>query len=444
LRRLFVLLSFLFTASYCFAQHPSGHAFILTGWVFDQQGNPIPYASVGLLERHLGTSTNMAGGFMVRVKGDSLIYTDTLVISCLGYKSFKKALNQVRDTLVVTLRKHTYELDEVIITNRTAAEVVAEMFKMKKKNYPRRKFAVSAFYRGLIRNDSTYVMMTEAVLNITDKGYHKLGDTKFYLNELKYLDEREFDSLDVHYDSLIEMNEAYRLWRLDYMNWSFDRTAIFGRLASLEYRLDSITYFDNQPVYCISVLNGSSWFYNQLFIRMDNFALLEARRGVYLESYVKKNKRLFSPGHAVDDRHSMVEVVQYKPYQGKWYLSYASLTESLVGGDKQKSKRLANEIAREKGSTELNYTGIKYNGRILDPAKNNYFRQIELLITHIFSKSAKIKKGQLMDKKQYIYRYPVPYHNQFWLNYRQLQLNPNLKRAKQHLQVAEILNRTGN
>ncbi len=439
-----LLLLWLIAATYCYGQPARDARYSLVGWVFDEHGKPVPYASVGLVQLHVGTSTNMAGGFLVRLKAGSLLVTDTLVISCLGYKSYKRAMADISDTLIVTLKSHSYTMDEIIVTNLTAGEVVAEMFKMKRKNYPRKKFKTEGFFRGLIRNDSTYVMMTEAVVSMVDKGYRKLGDTKAYLQELKYIDEREFDSLDVNYDTLTETNEVYRLWELDYMNWSFDRVDIFPVKRSLKYRLDSITYFDDDPVYCISVLNGSSWFYNQIFIRMDDFALLEARRGIYLESYVKKTASIFNKGHAVDDRHLRVEVVQYRPYGGKWYLYYASLTESLIGGDKQKVRRLANARAQAQGSAEVDYTGIEYNGRLLDPEKNNYFRQTELLITRILPKKEKVKKGKLMDPRHYVYRNPVPYNQAFWQHYRQLQLNPNLKRARQHLSQAEILNATDN
>jgi hypothetical protein len=414
----------------------------LTGRVLDMNGKPIPYASVGLLQHQIGTSTNLSGGFLVIFKPDSLIESDTLVINVLGYKSFRQALNSINDTLIVRLENHIYKLKEVIITNLSAADIVAKAFKFKKKNYPAKKFKTEVFFRGLIRNDSTYVMMTEAVLNITDKGYHKHGDTKFYLNQLKYIDERDLDSLDIHYDNFTENNEVYRLWELDYMNYAFDKISWFPA-KYLKYELDSITYFDNHPVYCISV-NAGKRFYNRLFIRMDNFALIEVQRGMYLGNPNQQStaEKLGNISYGVDDKHSRMEVIQYKPYKGKWYLSYVSLTSSVIGGDRQKVKRLANEKAREEGTSELNYSGIEYDGRILDPDKNNYFRHDELLIIHIFNKKEKIEKGQLMAQDKYVHRYKVPYDEEFWRNYRQLQLNPNLKRANRHLKEAEILNTT--
>jgi len=443
--RYLVFISLLAMGNLAFSQTSKSTTYYqLVGKVLDMNNNPIPYATVGLINHQIGTSTNQSGSFIVSLKLDSLIKSDTLLVSVLGYRSYRKPLNSIGDSLIIRLESHIYELDAVMITNLTAAEVVAMALKFKKKNYPTKKFKTTAFFRGLIRNDSTYVMMTEAVVNITDKGYHKLGDTKFYLQELKFFDERNFDSLDIYYNNFAEHNEVNILWGLDYMNYSFDKISYFP-FKSIKYELDSITYFDNQLVYCISQKTGPL-LYNRIFIRMDNFALIEVHRGWNLSK--AKNKRTkgksVDEGDNNDDLHLRMEVVQYKPYKGKWYLSYASLKANVIGGDKQKVKRLAFERAQKLGAKELDYSGIEFDGRILDPDKNNYFRHDELLITHIFDKKEKMKKGQLMDKKKYVYRYNVPYDQDFWQNYQQLLLNPNLKRAKSHLKKAEILNTNSN
>jgi len=308
----------------------------------------------------------MSGTFTLRLERNKALETDTLVISVLGYKSFKQPLNLIKDSITVILESHTYHLKEVYVTDLSAAGIVAKAFDLKKKNYPTKKFKTQAFYRGLIRNDSTYQMLTEGVLTITDKGYKKLGDTKFYLNELKYIDERKFDSLDIHYDTLGESNEVINLWALDYMNYSFDKIDLFSNtLGKIKYELDSITYFNNQPVFCISVKTFSS-FENQVFIRMDNFAIIEARRKWRLPLEER------SKSTTIDGKNDRVEVVQYKQHNGKYYLSYASLASSVIGGDKQKASRLAHERARAEGSNSLDYTGLEYDGRILDRTINNY------------------------------------------------------------------------
>lgn len=348
--------------------------FYLEGKVLDTENNPIPYASVGLLHDQIGTSTNLSGGFLLRLPMDTVINSDTLVISVLGYKSYKQPLKGLRNSIVVKLENHTYELKEIIVTDLSAAAIVAKALKLRKKNYSTKKFKTQAFFRGLVRNDSTYMMMTEAQLTITDKGYQKFGDTKLYLNELKYIDERNFDSLDVHYDTLAEVNEVDRLWKLDYMNWSFDKIDWLYSPEKAKYELDSITYFDNQPVFCISVKTKKQLF-NQVFIRMDNFAIIEVHRGWRFSDANQKstNERIGGIGSTIDGRNYRIEVVQYKKHKGKYYLSYASLASPIIGGDKQKTSRLAHENARAKDTKELNYEGVEYNGKTLDPDKNNCF-----------------------------------------------------------------------
>jgi hypothetical protein len=445
--RFFISFLLLITVHTVVAQQDSSvKSRIIYGKVLSENNEPIPYANVGLLNLRMGTSTNEVGLFLLRFEQGEYIHSDTLIISALGYKSFRKPMSGIADTLVVRLKDHKVNLNEIIITNLSAAEIVDEMFAHKRQNYPRKKFKVQAFFRGLIRNDSTYVKMTEAMLNISDKGYNKVSDTNIWLQELKSIDERDLDSLDIIYEELAEVNEAYRLWGLDFMNYSFNKIDYFLAPSAFNYALDSISYFDDKLVYCISAVNKSSnksmRFYNRLFIEMESFALIESHRGWLVDNPDKKStaKSLGSIGHSADGKHMRKEVVQYNYFQGKWYLSHISFTSSVIGGDKQKVKRLANEQARSTGSTELNYSGIKYDGRVLDPDKNNYFRHDEILITYVFDKSEKFARKQLMDRKKYVSRYNVLYDESFWNNQSQLLLNPNLKLAKEHLQNAEILN----
>lgn len=225
------------------------------------------------------------------------------------------------------------------------------------------------------------------------------------------------------------------------MNWSFNRVDWFYSLDQAKYELDSISYFDNEPIFCISVKSRKQ-FFNQLFIRMDNFALIEARRGWRFADAGRKstNEKIGGVGSTIDGKNYRVEVIQYKEHDGKYFLSYASLATPVIGGDKQKVSRIAHDNARATGSKELNYGEIEYNGKVLDPDKNNYFRYDEILITHIYTKKEDFVKINLMDKQKYVHRYAIPYNSKFWSKYKPLQLNPNLKRAESHLKEAEILN----
>ena len=88
--------------------------------------NPIPFASI-LLNRKQGWITNDEGRF--RLPPDKeLTAQDTLVLSSLGYKTLKRAGDQLQDSIFY-LAPEPFELDEVILTNRnlTAEEIIEKL-----------------------------------------------------------------------------------------------------------------------------------------------------------------------------------------------------------------------------------------------------------------------------------------------------------------------------
>ena len=113
-----------------------------------------------------------------------------------------------------------------------------------------------------------------------------------------------------------------------------------------------------------------------------------------------------------------------------------TIHSSVIGGDRQKSSRLAFERLRQQGTDELNFDNIKYNGRLLDPDKNNYFRHRQVLITHIRDHKdgfKKIRNKELMDKDKYLHSFELPYNKYFWQNFNTILRNPYLKAAENDL-----------
>ncbi|MEM9390965.1 MAG: hypothetical protein AAGA02_10850, partial [Bacteroidota bacterium] len=85
---------------------------------------------------------------------------------------------------------------------------------------------------------------------------------------------------------------------------------------------------------------------------------------------------------------------------------------------------------------ELNYSNLKYNGRILNPDKNNYYRHLQVLITSVSDYKdgfKKIRNKQLMEKRKYVRSYRMPYNAAFWKDFNTIMRDPYLKAAKQDL-----------
>lgn len=96
---------------------------VLKGIVLDEDsGLPIPYTSIGIVGKHTGTYGDENGNFKLLVTEYSP--KDSIRFSCVGYlnKSFcvSSLLQETIDTItiVVKLKRASYELGEVIVYNK--------------------------------------------------------------------------------------------------------------------------------------------------------------------------------------------------------------------------------------------------------------------------------------------------------------------------------------
>lgn len=95
--------------------------------------DPIPFASI--IFKNRGTVSNEEGRFNF-IYDDKVKSTDTLKISCIGYKTIAQPLDYFKDS-VLYMAPQTNELKEVIITNKnyTAEEIIDKVKENITKNY---------------------------------------------------------------------------------------------------------------------------------------------------------------------------------------------------------------------------------------------------------------------------------------------------------------------
>lgn len=79
----------------------------------EDSGEPIPYASVGVVEQTLGTLTDSTGYFMLNVPFH--YDNDTLRISCIGYNPISMPVAEVRRCGSFLLKSCEYLLPEMVV-----------------------------------------------------------------------------------------------------------------------------------------------------------------------------------------------------------------------------------------------------------------------------------------------------------------------------------------
>ena len=105
MRKLLLLIAMQMTILMSFAQNK-----VVTGRVTDENGNPIPFATLKVKDAKTGGSADADGRFSLRVKGG-----ETFIISAVGYTD-KELKMDANSNVTITLSKSTTDLKEVIVT----------------------------------------------------------------------------------------------------------------------------------------------------------------------------------------------------------------------------------------------------------------------------------------------------------------------------------------
>ncbi|NNG28008.1 MAG: carboxypeptidase-like regulatory domain-containing protein, partial [Ignavibacteriaceae bacterium] len=92
-KSLFIFLVMIFT-SYSI----NSFAQIYSGQLIDKEnGEPIPYANIGIIGKNIGTASNAAGWFKMEL--NSKYDNDTLCISSIGYESKEYLVGDFKDDM---------------------------------------------------------------------------------------------------------------------------------------------------------------------------------------------------------------------------------------------------------------------------------------------------------------------------------------------------------
>ena len=151
----------------------------IEGKIVDAEtGEPIPFASVGIVGTSKGTSSNLNGQFTLPTTGFV-----TLKITCVGYES--KDVTTTANALFIQLKPSTTQLGQVVIFNKpvNGEKIAYKAFANIRKNYVDRPFLQNFFYRHYCKDDSVYGRLIEAFVEVwKEKGYrslqHKAGDNE--------------------------------------------------------------------------------------------------------------------------------------------------------------------------------------------------------------------------------------------------------------------------
>lgn len=376
------LLFFLLISSSVSAQH------VIEGRVVDKQtGQPVPFASIGIIGTSRGTSSNLNGQFTLTLP-DSF----EVKISCVGYETII-----LRDTAALTLirlKPTVVELREIIISSKKkmdARKIVRKAFSLIPENYNTKPFLQKFFYRHYCKDGAVYGRLIEAFVDVWKNNGYGTFQSAVGINEQLQVTQlrRSLDNTiaaqghePISINSILQTDLAAYQQRtkkgqVDFFNTVSNLKTDFDYYS---FTYSATTVHDGQEVYLIeytskkdSVLTTTG--YQQLptatgtlYITTDSFAIIKAEGVKSLNDNVIQT------------------AAYYREYEGKYY-PYHFILEGTTDASSSK--------------------------------KHHY--HIELMSTEIVKDATMKFTGSLPDKETLL---NIPYDSTFWRNATVLKTTP--------------------
>ena len=378
--KLTVLLSFLLISTISFAQDQIK----VYGLILDKKTkDPIPYAHVGLPEHGLGTTSGRNGYFELKVP--EKFKKSVMVVSFMGYKTYKKTVENIQSPLDIYLETASHELGEIIVADEAAVEnIIRKAVRKIPDNYSTHPTTVLGFYREAKTDDSLrYIYLAEGVLNIYKHSYKK--DKEGYVSLVQGRRINLKNPLDtVVRGGLTSGHMAAHRFDFVQNREDFIDEKYF---PVYKYWIESITSYNDRPVYIIgfgkdpeggTIDVEQNYDYGQsnrgggilgrlfskrkrikkegarmegrIFIDKESYAFIRAEFEITPEGIKKTNDYPLYAGNWKENNY----VVNYRQLKDKWYFSDATREGVLATGNHYSNEVKITEINPEK-SEQLPY-----------------------------------------------------------------------------------------
>jgi hypothetical protein len=407
---------------------------------------PIVSANIYIQNTTLGTISNSDGKFVLVAPRE--FENDTLIISSIGYKSFKVAISHFDNSEVIYLETDIASLDEVLIVAatrpKTGNDIVLKAIEELSENLPEQPYLQKGFLRHRERNRKEYKWLIESAITLYDSSYASGAKDNLRINvdeNRKSFDLREVDSLYAYAvylkyqkkntdfkskklnrdtietasliaaikwnDKRINGLENIFKGRLNLLRNSNVKESLFGEgvLDRHQFDLDTILVDDGRKLYKIRIAESTDFvglntknIYNEgyqangwLYIYWDTYAIKKIEYELVATSEIQKRRSKSLYGTQIN--HKLV--MTYTEYEGKMYPNYFYYeTPKLVNVGNRSSDKV----------------------KVDDRDTRFYYTVQEILFTEIIQDPDIISEALQKDWSEDIFLSRA-YNKEFWKNY---------------------------
>lgn len=227
---------------------------LINGKIIDAYTNkPIESVSIYSRTTGMGTVSNSDGVFQFKL--DAVTNIDSLVISCIGYKSNRLSFSDIvksSDELLIKLVPMVVTLNEVTISPSPDPKEIIEKSKEKiDQNYNQNPFLSDCYFSEFIKEDGNYIRAMELAIQQYNKGVFPNPLIAIPMQQIKVVEKRKSANNTTLTNSIFN-----RCFSLNYLLLT-SNLRNFLNTKNYKYTLDSITKIDNVQVYIITGKNNT-------------------------------------------------------------------------------------------------------------------------------------------------------------------------------------------
>lgn len=296
----------------------------IAGKITDQTGRTgLPYASIGIRGKHIGSITNLDGDFSLTITNK--YSNDTLVVSYVGYKNTEIPISDIsNENLIIKLKEDFISLQEVVIRNNDPNSIVRAAVKKIHYNYPQKTTNLTSFYRESVLKNNKYMVYVESVLDIYKNPYNesKVSDRVKVFKSRKLYDVSRLDTISFRLkggiNGCLQMDIIKN--RPEFLDPEF--------MENYKYYLTDISTYNNKAVYVIEFKPLPNLIHplleGKMIIETNSLAIVSAEFKFHSSRLSELTHRFITKGHnRTKVRPLHIEyAVNYRNINGKYYLNH--------------------------------------------------------------------------------------------------------------------------
>lgn len=295
--------------------------FFLTGQIVDgKKENPIKYASVSLINKPIGTISNIDGNFLLKIHPDFI--RDTIIISCMGYAQIMIPAYKILDEEVIVMSPVSIRIKEVKVVSTTPQRLLENIRENLAENYSEDQKLMTAFYRETIQQDNNYINVSEAVIEILKAPY--LNPTRTDLVRI-VKGRRSPDVKPFQWLNFKLQGGPFTITKLDIVK-TVESFIDEEFQSSYTYNINRVIWYNENPVYVLEFKPVTEFnelgFIGEMYVHRETFAIVHVnfhftKNGLKnAESVMIKKKPKGVKAKPVYTNYE----VNYKQYLDKWHI----------------------------------------------------------------------------------------------------------------------------